>query len=397
MDRLGSLDVPETALDLAQLARDGRLAERNAVDLKRALAAGSGANVELARDLASLAIEGGLLVVGVDEGPPSVLTPLPLLGVKERLAHIARDGIRPPLRVDVREIPASSGASDGFVVVLVPSSPDRPHEADGSYWGRSGSGKVKLRHDEIERLRLARSASSASIEQLLDAWVASDPTEGPTATQAHVFVVAEPVHPVPGMLEAAIGRTWRQWIHGVLVNELTGVGEWSPDVREAWQQALTTDGYALRGGDFNDDGSVKADADEAYLIELRLTVDGGIRIFSGRASDSNRGRRVAIEAVIVGLTARAIQAAAVIGRECDFRGDWDVGLAITNLRGVVSSLVLEAPLFERRAAPYPEDSYRAALRVSAADVGDPLPIAEKVADRLNRVLNERNFDIKRGR
>jgi hypothetical protein len=71
---------------------------------------------------------------------------------------VARDGVRPSLRIDVREVASRSSGTDGYVVAIVPASPDRPHEADGSYWGRSGAGKVKLRHEEVERYRSERTA-----------------------------------------------------------------------------------------------------------------------------------------------------------------------------------------------------------------------------------------------
>ena len=78
MDQLGSLDVPETENELKLLLDAGRLRERNAIDLKRELGASAKVNVELARDLASLGAQGGLLIVGVDEGPPASLAPTSL-------------------------------------------------------------------------------------------------------------------------------------------------------------------------------------------------------------------------------------------------------------------------------------------------------------------------------
>jgi hypothetical protein len=63
MDRLGSLEVPEMEDELRLLLESHRLGERNAIDLKRELGTSAKANVELARDLASLAAQGGLLIV----------------------------------------------------------------------------------------------------------------------------------------------------------------------------------------------------------------------------------------------------------------------------------------------------------------------------------------------
>lgn len=59
MDRLGALEVPETEDEVRDLLGRGRLGERNAVDLKRLIGTTDGARKELARDLASLAPDGG--------------------------------------------------------------------------------------------------------------------------------------------------------------------------------------------------------------------------------------------------------------------------------------------------------------------------------------------------
>jgi hypothetical protein len=299
--------------------------------------------------------------------------------------------------VDVREFTAGGAVDEGFVVVAVPASPDAPHMAEGSYWGRSAAGKVVLRHDEIERRRAARDARHAPVVALLQSEIDRDPTPPTLRQQAHVFVVAEPVLSPPGMLDAKLGRAWESWIHGTLVNKLVGIGEWSPDIRNAWTAAPVPEGYALRGGSA-EDLSIPDDAREVSIIELRLTLGGGVRIFCARGSDTYRGQRFAVEAVIQGLAARVVQAAAVIAKECDFRGDWDAGLAVTNLLGTRSSLVLQDGSFELRARPYPAAEHRETLRATASEVAlAPLEIARRLTDRMDRVLNERRFDITRRR
>jgi hypothetical protein len=132
----------------------------------------------------------------------------------------------------------------------------------------------------------------------------------------------------------------------------------------------------------------------------RATPDGRrrSRIFAARASDTSSRGKTAVEAVIVGLAYRAAQAAAVVSQECDFRGDWDFGLAVTDLRGAISSEALYDLQFAMVAGRYPEAGYRASTRASAGEVASaPLDIATRLTDRLNRVLNDRRFVLgKRG-
>jgi len=67
--------LPHDEDDLRDAFFDGRLDEHAWCELKRELAPRSkGSNLELARDLASLAVDGGSLYIGVDEKPP-VATP----------------------------------------------------------------------------------------------------------------------------------------------------------------------------------------------------------------------------------------------------------------------------------------------------------------------------------
>lgn len=391
MDRIGALEIPEDEAELQALLDAGRLRERNAVDLKRQVGTTDAAKKELARDLASLALDGGLLVVGVDEGPPGSLAAQPIADVKERIGHVARDRVQPALRTDVREFLAAGSTDRGYVVVIVPASPDAPHYAEGSYWGRSSAGKVVLRHEEIERRRALRASVPSAAAELLQFEVDRDPTPPTLRTQAHVFVIAEPVLAPQNMLDAKLGPAWERWIHGTLVNRMRGIGEWSPDIGSAWLLTAVPEGYSLRSGD---EEHKNEDAfREESIIEMRLTLDGGVRIFTGRGSANARGQRFAVEAVIQGLTARAIQAAAVVAQKCDFRGDWDVGLAVTNLRGVLTSLALTDPRFGHGARPYPADEHREIRRVAASELADPLAIARQLTDGLDRVLNGRRFDI----
>jgi hypothetical protein len=63
------------------------------------LPAGTAANKELARDLGQFTIDGGVLIIGVDEGdettPPS-LTPMDLARLTKRIEEVAAKPGRPP-------------------------------------------------------------------------------------------------------------------------------------------------------------------------------------------------------------------------------------------------------------------------------------------------------------
>ncbi|MFZ1287573.1 MAG: hypothetical protein WAR57_11130 [Candidatus Phosphoribacter sp.] len=74
--------TPETESDITSAITQGLLEETHFLDLKRELGSGRAENRELARDLAQFAIDGGALLVGVEE----------VKGGAPRLAPVALDG-----------------------------------------------------------------------------------------------------------------------------------------------------------------------------------------------------------------------------------------------------------------------------------------------------------------
>lgn len=92
---------PRSEAELHVAIASGLLEENHFLDLKREVPSGKSGNAELARDLVQFAIDGGAVLIGVDEkGGPSdepALTPTPLKGLAERIEQIARSTPDPPL------------------------------------------------------------------------------------------------------------------------------------------------------------------------------------------------------------------------------------------------------------------------------------------------------------
>jgi hypothetical protein len=115
---------------------------------------------ELARDLASLAVYGGVLVFGVEEDKvnhvfTTVDMPLPAQ-LDQTIDQVARARITPPLYVAPTLLGNPALPGSGIMVVEVPESPDAPHRVGGVYYGRSETGKIQLSDDDVERLILQR-------------------------------------------------------------------------------------------------------------------------------------------------------------------------------------------------------------------------------------------------
>lgn len=131
----------------------GQAEESPSLDFKRQLA---GENAELAKDLAAMTVNGGVLLYGVDEnretGLASELRPFALRGVQERLRQIAGSRIAPAPDFGVELLASPADAGAGVVVVVVPASPMAPHQVDGRYPCRRGTTTGLLAEAEVERL-----------------------------------------------------------------------------------------------------------------------------------------------------------------------------------------------------------------------------------------------------
>jgi hypothetical protein len=96
---------------------------------------------EVAKDLAALAVDGGTLIIGVEEdratGQATALTPVAIQGLAERIDQITAYRIDPPLPVEVRDdLRDPDDPTRGLVIVDVPASPLAPHMVDGRYYIR---------------------------------------------------------------------------------------------------------------------------------------------------------------------------------------------------------------------------------------------------------------------
>jgi hypothetical protein len=83
--------IPTDEAALRDAFEAGLFEERNWCELKREVGSSKGATAELARDLASLAVDGGTLIVGLDESAPQgdPLHPVELDRFAERVEQIA--------------------------------------------------------------------------------------------------------------------------------------------------------------------------------------------------------------------------------------------------------------------------------------------------------------------
>ncbi|MDP8930742.1 MAG: ATP-binding protein [Actinomycetota bacterium] len=383
--------LPGTYQELRDALQRGVLVEGPRLELKREKPPD---NWKLARSLAALAVDGGVLIIGVDEKGPA-LHPVPLHQLKEHVDQVARNNIDEPLRVRTHEIHEPSTPGDGFLVVEVPESPQAPHQVPGrGFYARRDTTNEILSAADLERLIGRRVRDQTTIVELLRGEIARDPVPEKIRRQAHLYAVARPVSWRREMLLEALGDQERNWIH-VLNSELfegkageafhTATPVPLDIPRAARSFSRRARGWALHTHELEPGRFMHPDAAESLLLDLEVNHDGMLRLFCGHASRpiSEGQGQVAIEAAILGLTKRLMLIAGNVAETCDFRGSWDVGVAVTGLRGKLSARLWETGN-RLVAAPYSEDEHFETVRVTWDELTqDP----DRVVDRLLRALN----------
>jgi hypothetical protein len=321
--------LPADEGQLRSMLAQGLLDEGHTLELKRELPPGTAANKELAKDLGQFTFDGGVLVIGVDEGdattPPS-LTPVDLADIPERIEQVAANRVDPPLHVRIQTIPAAGQAGKGYLLVSVPQTPSRVSMVDGRYWGRAEKTRYPLSDAEVQRYHQLVLQGQRDAADLLDAEVGQDPAAAAgLMAHAHLFATAQPVGAPTDLLERVIGgsgaKGWHDFLHGQVRSGSAGrqlSPGWWPDLPGMSDISRRADGWALRSFRMTAGRDVEIPAQrpgvspadvEKYLLDLEVHEGGGLRLFCGRASDTLRGDddddealECVIEDLVIGLT-----------------------------------------------------------------------------------------------
>jgi len=381
------------------------LEESHFLELKRELAPGKGANKETARDLAQLAIDGGTLIVGVEELPDKTLqrAPQPLPGLPERVEQIAQMVVDPPLSIITRTVPTKADITIGYLIIHVPASPAAPHMVDGRYYGRGDRTKRILTDPEVLRLHAQRSRNELDALALLGREIERDIFVGGEVGNAHGFFVAEPANGRRDMLLSLTDEPGRQRINemvnmvlvGPVTQHLQGVQPFAPDLsdftsheRRAEGMAMTTYGIAPGRRPREQDGFKNMESSG----ELELQDNGGVRIYTSRLSWTNPdGSRLLTDDAVVALAHRLIALTVGIAEEVGYFGNWALAFGARGLRDTYSSrLARSMGWVDPR--PFAEDAYERAVAASYADLtSQPRELVDQLVGSLLRGYGTRHL------
>jgi hypothetical protein len=385
---------PATEADIQAAINEGLLEETHYLDVKREVKSGGSANKELARDLASFAIDGGTVIVGVDEDKTTntlSLAPQPFKGLPERIEQVARSVADQPLEVITSAIPSAADPERGYLLIHVPPSSVAPHMVDGRYIGRGDKTKTYLSDAEVVRLHESRSTITSDGIKLLRQEFKLDPIQQDQRVNAHLFLLAEPTPGRDSMLLDLLSgvnarqklATFQQAAYAEDVKRAVDVSGISPELIRAYSYARRSRGAALT----SNARESNAEFDEG-IVEMEVHEDGGIRLFMGRLSavhPQDGNLILEIGAVIYARQLIALTIAAA--EESGYFGNWILAAGATGLKGKYSYQFARHYISERARQPYDADEYlRACIATYAELKQSPGQVAERLVGRLLRSL-----------
>jgi hypothetical protein len=382
--------TPTAWSDVVEAAAGGLLDESHWVDLKQELPAGKRThNTELAQDLASLAVDGGLLVVGIEDHDSRAgkVCGVELARLADRVDQVARDKVSPSLVVRSHEVRDPDRPGWGCLLVHVPPSADAPHMVDYVYYGRGDRANVRLGDEQvravIEGRRRGRTDVTAELRRMAD----DDPIAAEKRQLGHLYLLAQPETAAEEALVAFLARGDAvpviQELIGAVVRE-RGTSGFAPDVHRLLDRVPRAEGLAVTSY-----SAEEGPRGELSLLELVIREDGGVRLTCGRGTDafpqpgwssSDRPPMAVIAMLVLGL---AHSVAALAGRLADehaaYQGQWRLGIRMDRLRGVVPLDLLQGHPLHRPGHPYTRDEYE---RVTSASTEELVNAPHAVAERL---------------
>jgi hypothetical protein len=337
-------------------AAGGVLDETHWVELKQAVPASSKpANLELARDLASLSVDGGVLIIGIADasGSAGAVTGTAVEGLESRIAQVATGRISPPLPVTIDAFPKPGNPDLGVLVVTVPASAGAPHMVDGNYWGRGAIGKRTLEDDEVRRLLRDRQARSAGFQGRLEALPDElDLGASDMRSRSRLYVLLEPAAPPE---EPSSGSFRGEHPLQLVSAALSFQPQWSPSLRSLDYGVPHPNGLAASSLPPD-----QADAQDANYLFLLLGDDGSLRL-SAPASRPYGRDPDAPEVVSPGQLLETAHSCVQLARHVatqhtGYNGLWAAGVLIDRLRGRMPSQA-HSEMTMRRYSPYQAETY----------------------------------------
>ncbi|MBY4039159.1 ATP-binding protein [Rhodococcus fascians] len=390
--------APSSWGDIETAAASGILDEGRWVELKKEVPATNKAtNKELAKDLASLSVEGGTLIIGIEEAKAGIagkVVGADLSSLQTRINQVSQSTIRPSLHVATSIFPNPDDPALGVMVVTVPASASAPHMVDGNYWGRTEHGKSPLSDDQVRRLMGNRHPAVEEFKARLAAVSEDHRALDATLRRSGQLVLRfEPIAPsyTGPVSDAMTGHP------GHAIAELiTGTQSiHQPFLSDADQKNPHSDGWFVTSLRKNDPYAARQPRGSVLVELTKVSVlvddEGAWSIVSGAATrpcgNDPDGELCVYTRHILEMTHIACAAVAKFSTDkAHYYGEWRVGVRIDNLADTKPSEAFRQDSYRfADVEPFKRPTYESVTTTSTQELeGHPSQIVERLLKNLLR-------------
>lgn len=396
---MSQLWKPSDEKSLLGAIQNGTLRESHYIEVKQ-----SARPAQIAQTLASLAIDGGMFILGVAEEKDErgnkrlIPRPIPLEGELERIDGVARNSIDPPLGIRSYSIASDNDPHEGYVVVSVEASVTAPHMVDNKYYGRGEVSKHALSDADVIRFHERRQQFADQGDRLLDEAELNDYLPPEERQYGHVYLVAEPLMPISSVtvqdfLEDEM--KFLEFVYSASSQCRVNLRDWHPTPRLASNLRVRESSVSLVSHDANGAGRSMntSSASEVGLFDVELTDSGGIRIFIGRGTETveRTGEAVVLDGIAVAYAQRLVYWVGKLSEQYGYGSKWTLGIRLNGIKGLRSYPASSSLRIGSRGGAFERDTYSRTCTVSGWELQEtPDEVVEALVGRLLKVLGTTN-------
>jgi hypothetical protein len=386
--------IPKSEEEIVNAVNSDALEESAIFDAKTALPS---KNIEIAKDIAAMSNDGGVIIIGIGEDENKrlkILTPVVISGQPERISSIAHTSIAESPRFHIDTIPTAKDPSKGYIIIVIPPSERAPHmvivNGDNRYYGRNAKGNFPLSEAEVGRLYERRRHLDVDLKVLLENDIQQSPYV-PNSKLGYLFAFSHPTLELTGVLDRIgtpskpIGRVCRETVEMIAEQNLLQINHYPcfNQYRNNWE--FTAKG--LRGKiSIND--NIEEDVPKDALI-LDVDSNGTGHLFCGRAAQLENDGFQLFGSVIVCNAFNFLLFMGELYKQANYFGMVEIGLAITGIKGVVYNS--QDRIFRHLRKKYESENFKAVKRVDAISLTKPnltLEILEQMLAQFFKALTQ---------
>ncbi len=388
-----------------------RVCENHYIELKRTYESTDSGKRKLPEHLASLALDGGVLVIGVEENDAGMaikVIPVDLAGFAERVDSAALYRCDPPVEVRITPLsdPNDESGLTGILLVEVPAHPLAPVMVDGRYFGRGERTTRRLSDAEVVRLHQARALEAGHMEKALEAAVQEARALGDVSF-GRLTIVAEPapIRDADAMSHVYAKNDWWRWQQaadtaaaeyvqdrGSRSAALAGClyqGAFSPvamlgiGVQNRRHAQGVEVGRTGPGGESEPNGYLRLYESGAF----RLALTSFVHPKREYSAVSGKERRELDWHFLVSATVYAVGMFVQVRQKASFHRQLDIGVHVDGLTGVVPQSTESSLSRWGDATRYSAKEYRRTTRITVQEMdGDPTAVMNRLWGPLLRSL-----------